>query len=303
MEERLRKFVQLVDAGNFVQASRQLHVSQPALSVAIAKLERELRAPLLVHGVRPLTLTPAGELAYATGQAIAVKTANLKTLLAELAQREVAVSVGMIDSVAGALFASPQSVEELERNASVSLVVDNSRNLLQAVQNGKLDLAFVVAQREYSGLLEVAQRADEPLVVVCHAAQQAQMNQAVQAGVLPRFVSYDQASTTHGLVADALRQRHIVPKTTFYSTSPEVMLRLVLLQRGVAALPYLLVREDLADGTLALVGRPPLLVARPIHAIKRRDTVLPAPLTHTIERLNHLLHDIKTEAAASVTQP
>ena len=48
MDERLKKFVQLVDSGSYTQASRQLHISQPALSVAIGKLERELHASLLV---------------------------------------------------------------------------------------------------------------------------------------------------------------------------------------------------------------------------------------------------------------
>src|SRR6185369_16402199 len=101
MEERLQKFVSLVDAGSFVRAVRELHISQPALSVAIAKLERELKSPLLVRGVRPLAVTPAGELAYAAGRDITLQASNLRILLAELAERRVNISVGMIDSVTG----------------------------------------------------------------------------------------------------------------------------------------------------------------------------------------------------------
>jgi len=304
MDERLKKFVQLVDAGSYTKAAGELHVSQPALSVAIAKLERELRAPLLVHGVRPLALTPAGQLAYNTGKDMLLKTSNLRTLLAELEQREVAVSVGMIDSVAGMLFASPQSVDELERNTSVSLVVDNSRNLLQAVERGQLDVAFVVGRQNYSAALEVVNRASEPLVVVCHVAQRARFNRAARSGRLPHFISYNQASNTYQLVVEALQERRVMLDTTFYSTSPEVILRLVLLQRGVAALPYLLVREHLDAGALTLVGQPrPYTVHRPIHAVKRRDTVLAAPLVHTAWRVGVLLDVIETQADALLGVP
>jgi DNA-binding transcriptional LysR family regulator len=103
MDDRLRKFVTLVDAGGFTKAATGLHLSQPALSVAIAKLERELRAPLLVHGVRPLTLTPAGRLAYTAGKDLQVRTNNLRLQLAEQAGQQLEVSLGMIggDRIAG----------------------------------------------------------------------------------------------------------------------------------------------------------------------------------------------------------
>lgn len=288
--------VQLVDAGSFTKAARDLHVSQPALSVSIAKLERELHAPLLVRGARPLTLTPAGELAYAAGKEIIVKTSNLRVLLAELAQQEIAVAIGMIDSVAAALFVSAESADELERQASVSLVVDNSRNLVGAVEKGSLDLAFVVGRRQYGPLLEITHQAVEPMVVVCHAAQRPETNRALRAGTLSRFISYDQASNTHRLIADVLQSRGIVPTPTFYSTSPELMLRLVLLQKGVAALPYALVRDHLAVGELVLVGKPTLLIERPINAIKRRDTVLPTPLAHITRQVGVLLDGIHADA-------
>ncbi|HSX31539.1 MAG TPA: LysR family transcriptional regulator [Candidatus Saccharimonadales bacterium] len=296
MEERLRKFVRLVEAGNFVRAAHELHISQPALSAAIAKLERELHTPLLLHGVRPLTLTPAGELAYVAGKDLQVRTNNLQTQLAELGNRRLTVSIGMIDSVAEVLFGSAGSIANLERQAAVSLVVDNSRNLLQATQKGALDVAFVVAQPAYDGVLEIMQRSTEPLFLVCHPAGLESTNQAIAQGLLPKFISYDQASTTHRLVLGALARHGLSPQPTFYSTSPEAMLQLVLLQKGAAVLPYVQVRGLLADGSLVLAGHEPLLVERPIRAIKRRDRILPSPLTRTVREITTQLHAIQAVA-------
>lgn len=296
MEERLKKFVSLVDAGGFTKAAHDLHISQPALSVSIAKLERELRQPLLVHGLRPLTLTPAGQLAYAAGKDVLVRASNLRLQLAELSEQQLEVSLGMIDSVAGALLASPATVDLLERQATVSLVVDNSRNLLQAVEKAQLDIAFVVERPQLDDLLEVVERAVEPLVVVGRGESLAGAAQAVHNGRLPRFISYDHASTTHGLIATTLQARGIVAEPAFYSTSPEVMLRLVLLEKGVAALPYLLVRELLARRELQIIGGDEaLLIQRPLIAVKRRDLLLASPLSHTAHRITGLFDSLLLE--------
>lgn len=58
---QLRYFVAAADAGSMTAASRELMVSQSAISTAIAQLERELGVQLLIrHHARGLTLTRAG---------------------------------------------------------------------------------------------------------------------------------------------------------------------------------------------------------------------------------------------------
>src|ERR1700751_5187786 len=99
MEERLRKFAVLVDAGSYTKASQELHISQPALSTAMNKLERELKAELLVHGSRTLKLTKAGKLAYDSAKELGIVSSNLKTRIADLLHDNPKLTIGMIDSV------------------------------------------------------------------------------------------------------------------------------------------------------------------------------------------------------------
>src|SRR5579859_7286141 len=56
----LRYFVAVADAGTFTEAAEVLHVSQPALSQQIKKLEGELGFALFQRGTRRVTLTPRG---------------------------------------------------------------------------------------------------------------------------------------------------------------------------------------------------------------------------------------------------
>lgn len=288
MEDRLRKFAYLVDAGSFTKAASELHISQPALSTAIAKLERELKAKLLVRGSRPLKPTAAGELAYRTAKELSVRTDNLRMQLAELAKKPLALKIGMID----ALFASGDDLGMLE-GTEVSIVVNNSRYLIEAVESGDLDLAFVVApSKRPSNLLKVQPVGAEPLAVVCHPSRHARTSAHI-----PDFISYDQPSNTHRLVQEALASYSVTTRTTIFSTSPEVMLRLALQNKGVTALPYLMVRKYLQTGELQrLGGAQPWLIQRQIVAVRRHDRELPSILERLTQQTAATLRQLAAEA-------
>jgi DNA-binding transcriptional LysR family regulator len=57
----LRYFVAVAEAGQITAAAQKLHLAQPALSQAIAQLERQLGVELLRRNPHGVTLTPAGE--------------------------------------------------------------------------------------------------------------------------------------------------------------------------------------------------------------------------------------------------
>lgn len=58
----LRYFQHVAERGSFTVAARELHVSQPSLSVAVRKLEEALGAVLLHRSRQGVTLTRAGEI-------------------------------------------------------------------------------------------------------------------------------------------------------------------------------------------------------------------------------------------------
>ena len=58
--KQVRAFSLIANTGSFADASEQLHLTQPALSVAIGKLEAELGGKLFARTTRRLSLTPEG---------------------------------------------------------------------------------------------------------------------------------------------------------------------------------------------------------------------------------------------------
>ncbi len=290
MEERLDKFRVLVESGTFTSAASALRLSQPALSMSIQKLERELGFKLLVRHERGLRLTPAGEQAYRAACAQYVARINLATRLTEIAEERPVLSIGMIDSVAVAVGDTVEALERLEKHADVALVVNNSRVLAQDLMTRVLDGAFIVAGGAGEDLDTLAS-ATEKLVLVCAHASKPAIEAELLRGVLPRFISYDEGSRTRAIVTQAFFERGLHVRDTSFSTSPDVMFRLVRSGRGAAVLPFSLVQESLEQGTLALLTdkKGVVSVDRPIEFVVRSGVGLPNSAKVFVDEVMDLL--------------
>jgi LysR family carnitine catabolism transcriptional activator len=58
--KQLQAFVAGAKSGSFAEACTRLHLSQPALSIAIKNLEQAVGGKLLERSTRSVTLTPEG---------------------------------------------------------------------------------------------------------------------------------------------------------------------------------------------------------------------------------------------------
>ena len=62
--ELYRIFYTVASCGNITKAAEKLYISQPAVTMSIKKLEKELEIKLFVRNKRGVTLTPEGKVLY-----------------------------------------------------------------------------------------------------------------------------------------------------------------------------------------------------------------------------------------------
>ena len=62
--KQLRYFITVAETGSIASAAKKLYVSAPAVSIAIANLERELEVSLFIRERNRLMLTPLGQSYY-----------------------------------------------------------------------------------------------------------------------------------------------------------------------------------------------------------------------------------------------
>lgn len=295
MEDRLYKFAKIVELGSFTKAAKALRISQPALTTAIKKLERELKSELLIRGTHSFTVTPAGRLAYAAAKELDVQIQNLKLHLHETSQQKTILNLGMIDSIADLFFVRGDYLSELKQSLYLSLTVNNSSELETQLIRDQLDVALIAVPAYIHRDLEATAFADEPLVLVAHP-QNTQVTEEMKHGVISNFLSYNRTSQTHRLVEGSFAKQSIILEPSFYSTSPEIMLQLVLAGRGVAVLPYLLIKDYLSKGMLQVIPIEDMYIRRHIVVLRRKRRSLPAALQSLLQKgqieLNKLAEEL-----------
>ncbi len=93
----LHYFKTVAECNNLSAAAEKLHVSQPALSLAVKKLEEELGAPLFDRTKNKICLNDAGHLALTYAEAILAKTDEMKCTFHQFVRKDNVLSLGFCD--------------------------------------------------------------------------------------------------------------------------------------------------------------------------------------------------------------
>jgi LysR family hydrogen peroxide-inducible transcriptional activator len=141
----LRYIVAVANERSFGRAAQKCFVSQPALSVAIQKLEEELGARLFERGKAEITVTPVGERIVEQAQKVLEEAARIKEM-AQAGRNQLAgpLKLGAIYTVAPYLLPdlipalhdlAPQMPLEIEENLTLHLEA--------SLKSGRIDAAIV----------------------------------------------------------------------------------------------------------------------------------------------------------------
>jgi LysR family transcriptional regulator, low CO2-responsive transcriptional regulator len=151
---------------SFSQASIELHLTQPAVSMQIKQLEAVLGIPLFEHMGKHIHLTEAGRQVLQAGQTIEHELVNLELLLADMLGLKggtIAVSAASTASLFSARLLA--LFRTMHPDVRVSLNVVNRETLLQHLADNSIDLALMGQPPEGCNLSAQAFM-DNPLVVI-----------------------------------------------------------------------------------------------------------------------------------------
>jgi len=248
MDHKIIKYMAVVEHSSFTKAAKQLHVSQPALSVAIKKLEKNFGAQLIIRSGNFFQVTKAGESTYEYGVRMRTQLNNLKTELGVRSDEKRLLRIGMLDSVADRLFSSSMDiVDQLE------VRIDNSSRLLRALKHDQLDVAFIVSPlNSISTSYKILSSSEEKFTAVCASNIAIGVQKRLKEDrTIDNLLTYDKTSTTFQCMKKYFAELDIAYFPKFYSTNPELILKMARNSNGVALLPNLKVEEDLTAGKLA----------------------------------------------------
>lgn len=257
----LRYLRETVRAGGVMRAAETLHVSQPALSQALAEMERRLGVRLFERAGRGRRLTAAGTEVLAFAERVLVDARALQRTLSAYGRGDGGVlRVGMID--AASMYVLPEVIRSYRQDhpaVDLRIAVETSSALLRRLRAFGLDLAFVVdAVGEADLVAEEVVR--EPLYWYAPAADAGSPEAA-------GWALYPEGSRTRRLIDEGFARAGIRPRVTLESHNPEVLRQVVGMGLGWTVLPPAVVHDGAASG----LRRGALLAERPMHAVWRRS--------------------------------
>lgn len=140
----IRYFLAVVDQGNFSRAAAQENVSQPTLSVGIAKLERLVGKELFRRSNRRVELTEAGARFAAHAQRIETEFILAETA-AHAAPKRSTLRLGVLVSIPSAWIAAfARHLAETESGQRVEFVEGRERELNEALGRGRIEAALTL---------------------------------------------------------------------------------------------------------------------------------------------------------------
>jgi DNA-binding transcriptional LysR family regulator len=289
MDDSLSKFKKVVDAGNITKAAEELGISQPGLSAVVAGLEEKFGTPLLVRNRKGVFPTKAGRLVYDFAGGAVERLQKLTSAISKEIQRDARkINIGMIDN-AGLVSVSKIYLAFLQKHPQldVQIWVDNSKNLINLVYSGRVDFAIITKPESKlpEGIVHKV-FASERLILVATPLL-AQSLKTVNDLSTQKLVGYNEGSTSYVLIKSRLDELGLKPSYRSFSTSPEFMKHLILLNMGVGFLPENLVHDEICSGLLVEPGISELTITRELSLIYREDAYISSVKKEFIQELKH----------------
>lgn len=211
----LRTFIALARVGNFSETGRQLGLSQSAVSRHISGLEEMLGVRLFERLGRRAVLTSAGRALRTRLQTLMREAESLPRVIRDLAEGVRGdLRIGASVTAANAILPSVLGAYR-RRYPEVGLALQptNSSRLLENLESGEIDLAFVGCEVSGAALSVLAEIPDEVVLIASRAHPFA--GRRITQDDLRRcdFIYRDIGSDTRALVTQWFQEYDVQPRT------------------------------------------------------------------------------------------
>jgi DNA-binding transcriptional LysR family regulator len=251
----LRIFLAVAEERSFSRAAAKVHRTQPAVSQAVRRLERDLGEQLFDRSSKNGMLTDAGRVLQNYGQRLVRLAEETESSMRELRDlRRGRVLIGANEAAVHTLL--PLMARFREKVPDIALDVRRvpARQIALEVQQGSLDFGALTFRPAETGLLEVVVGSDELVLLVPPSHPFAKRRYVTMEEVAGEpVVAHNDPSPARERVLRLFEQHHIALNMVIALPSLDGIKRAVELKLGVALLPRRCAVTEIASGRLVAV--------------------------------------------------
>jgi DNA-binding transcriptional LysR family regulator len=274
--DQLRILKAIAAEGSFKRAADSLYVSQPAVSLQVQNLERQLDVPLFDRGGRRAQLTEAGHLLLEYGDRILALCQETCRAIEDLQNLQGGTLIIGASQTTGT-YLMPKLIGVFRHTypeVAVQLHVHSTRRTCWSVVNGQVDLAIIGGEvpLELQSSLEIAPYAEDELALVLPVFHPLAQKDTVQREDLYRlgFITLDAQSTIRKVIDQILVRGNIDPrllKVEMELNSIEAIKNAVQSGLGAAFISVSAIEKELKLGALKRVNIENVVIKRTLSLI------------------------------------
>ncbi|BAZ07004.1 LysR family transcriptional regulator [Calothrix sp. NIES-3974] len=208
--DQLRILRAIAAEGSFKRAADSLYVSQPAVSLQVQNLERQLDVPLFDRGGRRAQLTEAGHLLLSYGEKILSLCQETCRAIEDLQNLQGGTLIIGASQTTGT-YLLPKMIGMFRQkypDVAVQLHVHSTRRTAWSVVNGQVDLAIIGGEipGELADSLEILPYAEDELALILPVSHPFAKQETIQKEDLYKlqFIALDSQSTIRKVIDQVL---------------------------------------------------------------------------------------------------
>lgn len=299
----LRAFVAVADLGRFGAAAQALHISQPALSRRIEKLESALGVRLFDRTTRRVQLTAIGRsFARKASHVLDELEGTLLGITEVASTRQGEITIACLISIAP--YALPQILRtyaERFPGVRVRIIDEDANNVLAAVASGEAEFGIDVLETREPSIDFHPLRRERFIAVLQHTHPLA-TRKSIKWSELSaeRLMTIDKTNVSRLLLDNALATTARRPYWMFEARLSSTLLGLAEAGLGIALVPELSFAQ-VHPGLLAVPIVGPS-IRRHVGLITRRGHRLAPNAQHLFQMIDEYFRAANTDQAARETR-
>jgi len=266
----LRVFLTIATEKSFSRAAEKLHRTQPAISLALQRLENDLGERLIDRSAKDLVLTDAGRTVIEYARRFDNLSGELQVALAELRDNSAGrLSIGANESTTLYLLRHIERYRKLFPKVKVEVRRSLSSRIPSEIVDGNLELGVLSYDPHDDRLVSTVIFTDALAFVVSPRhplAQKKQVSLRELGG--ETFIAHNVVSPYREAVVREFQRQGVPLNMPIEMPTVETIRRLVQAELGVAFLPMMCVQPDLETGSLVSVRVKEMQIERKIYLLR-----------------------------------
>lgn len=288
----LKIFTTVADAGGMSKAAKELHITQPSISQAIAELERYYGVKLFERLSQKIYLTKEGELMLSFSRHILDSFEQMEKAMNQAVEKS-SLRIGCSVSVGTCLIEEIlDEARERIPQCQISVVVANSSEIERAILTNEVDIGIVEGILKNKDLVIIPVCEDE-LVVVCGRQHPLGRETSVTLNMLQGqdYASRESGSAERNQYEKLFEEAGLQLNRVFCSTNTEAIKNAVIHGRGIAVFSRRMVKEEVARGDMLVIRVRDIEVKRNIDLVMHKNKYI----SNEIQTMQKLLNELQFE--------